>query len=233
MTGLRALALDFGGTLARPGPSTDGRTVAKALRELPGAVVPERFAETFDAVARRMRRADREGSRQTPFPRQLGQTADECHAILPDLVRAWEAVFTAVPDADIDLDAARTLRELHESGWVCVLACDTQRPEIVRRRTLQAAGILDCFEALVLSSVVGVRKPHPAFFAAVAEAAGCLPGEILFVGDTRAKDVVAPIEYGMRAVLVAADRPTNLDPSILVIRHLAELPSQLEALDDR
>ncbi|MBX6382503.1 MAG: HAD family hydrolase [Microbispora sp.] len=261
MTDVHALALDFGGTLARPGPDPDGHTVAAALRKLSGTVVPEGFAETFDAVTRRVRRIDRESGRQTPFTEQLHRAAEGCGAALPDLDAAEEAVFTEVPDAEIDPSAARTLRELHASGLVCVLACDSRRSESVRRRTLDAAGILGCFDALVLSSTLGVRKPHPAFYAAVVEAArppardkqlvggapppprggaagggaGAAPpaGEILFVGDTPAKDAVAPTAYGMRSVLIADDRPAGLDPSIGVIRRFSELPSYLEGLHDR
>lgn len=232
MTDVHALALDFGGTLARPGPDPDGHTVAAALRKLSGTVVPEGFAETFDAVTRRVRRIDRESGRQTPFTEQLHRAAEGCGAALPDLDAAEEAVFTEVPDAEIDPSAARTLRELHASGLVCVLACDSRRSESVRRRTLDAAGILGCFDALVLSSTLGVRKPHPAFYAAVVEAAGRPAGEILFVGDTPAKDAVAPTAYGMRSVLIADDRPAGLDPSIGVIRRFSELPSYLEGLHD-
>lgn len=232
MTDVHALALDFGGTLARPGPDPDGHTVAAALRKLSGTVVPEGFAETFDAVTRRVRRIDRESGRQTPFTEQLHRAAEGCGAALPDLDAAEEAVFTAVPDAEIDPSAARTLRELHASGLVCVLACDSRRSESVRRRTLDAAGILGCFDALVLSSTLGVRKPHPAFYAAVVEADGRPAGEILFVGDTPAKDAVAPTAYGMRSVLIADDRPAGLDPSIGVIRRFSELPSYLEGLHD-
>jgi putative hydrolase of the HAD superfamily len=137
-------------------------------------------------------------------------------------------VFTAVPDGDVGTETARTLHELHACGLVCVLACDTQRPEVVRRRTLDRAGILDCFDALVLSSMVGVRKPHPAFYAAVVEAAGCRAEEILFVGDTPVKDAIAPMAYGMQSVLIAAERPVHLDPSIGVIRQFGELPAHLE-----
>ncbi|WP_327048330.1 HAD family hydrolase [Microbispora sp. NBC_01189] len=233
MTDVHALALDFGGTLARPGPSPEGHMVANALRELAGAAIPQEFAETFDTVTRWLRQADQESNGQTPLAEQLCKAAEECGAALPDLDAAVEAVFTAVPDAEIDPDAARTLRNLHASGLVCVLACDTQRPEAVRRRTLGAAGILDCFDALVLSSTIGVRKPHPAFYAAVVEAAGHPASEIMFVGDTPAKDAVAPVAYGMRSVLIADDRPVGLEPSIGVLRHISELPAYLEALHAR
>ncbi|WP_433259797.1 HAD family hydrolase (plasmid) [Streptosporangium sp. CA-135522] len=229
-----ALALDFGGTLARPGPNPDAATVTEVLRGLPGASIPDGFAAVFDQVARRVRAADRQRGEQTAFAEQVRLAALESGAVLDDPAAATRAVFTAVPDAEIDARAARALRELHDSGLICVLACDTQRPESVRRRTLRDAGISDCFDALVLSSTLGVRKPHPRFYAAVVEATGCPAAEILFVGDTPAKDVIGPRTHGMRAVLISAEgRPAELDPAIGVIAHLAELPAYLESLHER
>ncbi|NVI87515.1 HAD family hydrolase [Actinomadura sp. BRA 177] len=228
---VRALAVDFGGTLAQPGPSPDGAMVAGALRNLKGTSVPEDFATAFDAVARQTRREDRAHGTQSPFADQLMAAARACAAVIPDPHGATEAVFTAVPDAGILPEAAATLRRLHSDGLVCVLACDTQRPEAVRRRTLRAAGIEDCFEALVLSSTIGVRKPHPYFYNAVLEKARCPAEEVMFVGDMPEKDAIGPHRRGMRAVLISpGSRPDNLPDPVGVIRHFTELPGYLEAL---
>ncbi|WP_051967327.1 HAD family hydrolase [Kitasatospora mediocidica] len=233
MVDVRALALDFGGTLARPGPRPDGAIVAEVLRGLAGTVVPDGFPAVFDAVGRRIRREDRARGVQSLFAEQLHRAARECGAVLPDLPGAIEALFTAVPDAEVDPAAADALRRVRRDhgGLRCVLACDTQRPESVRRRTLRAAGLADCFDALVLSSTVGARKPHRRFYDAVVDAAGCRPQEILFVGDTPAKDAIGPHAYGMRAVLVTpAARPDGLPQEIGVIGHFAELPGYLARL---
>ncbi|SFK20041.1 haloacid dehalogenase superfamily, subfamily IA, variant 3 with third motif having DD or ED [Streptosporangium canum] len=224
---VEALAVDFGGTLARPGPNPDAAIIAEALHGLPGTVIPDGFAAAFDDVTRQVRAADRQRGEQTPFAEQLRRSGVH----LPNPAAAAEAVFTAVPDADVDPRAADALRQLRRMGLVCVLACDTQRPESVRRRTLDAAGIGDCFDALVLSSTLGVRKPHPRCYAAVIAASGCPPERIMFVGDTPAKDAVAPYTYGMRATLISpSGRPEGLDPAIGVITHLSDLPAYLEGL---
>ncbi|MGW4731713.1 HAD family hydrolase [Streptomyces shenzhenensis] len=230
---VRALAVDFGGTLAQPGPSPDGATVAQTLKELENTVVPEGFAAAFEDAARQVRQEDRSRGVQSPFAEQLARAARRCAAVIPDPQAATEAVFTAVPDAFVDTRSAATLRRLHVSGLVCVLACDTQRPETVRRRTLRAAGIEDCFDALVLSSTLGVRKPHPRFYDTVVERAGCPAAEIVFVGDTPAKDAIGPYEHGMRAVLITSGpRPDGLPAPVGVIGDFTELPAYLEALDD-
>ncbi|GGO85153.1 hypothetical protein GCM10012280_18280 [Wenjunlia tyrosinilytica] len=223
-----ALALDFGGTLARPGPRPTGEVVAAALKGMAGTRIPDGFAPLFDTVHQRVREADRANGGHTPFAEEIRRTARECGAVVPDPEGAVPVVFTALPDAEVDPEAARALRLMRETGLVCVMAADTERPEAVRRRTLERAGIGHCFDALVLSSELGVRKPNPAFYAAVVEAADCPPQEILFVGNTPDKDILGPRAHGMRSVLVAPDgRPPGLDERIPVIAHFADLPSYL------
>ncbi|GII52818.1 hypothetical protein Pth03_12070 [Planotetraspora thailandica] len=232
MSTVRALAIDFGGTLANPGPSPDGSKVAGILGSLPGMTVSDGFAAVFDSITGQLRRTDRDLGTQTPFAERLCQAAIESGTVLPENVDTIvEKVFTAIPDGEIDAAAAQTLRLLHDRGMTCVLACDTQRPSTTRRATLQSAGILNCFHALVLSSEIGVRKPHSRFYDAVVAAAGCPVSEILFVGDTPAKDAIAPHARGMRSVLIATQRPAGLEESIGVIEHFSMLPEYLEALD--
>jgi putative hydrolase of the HAD superfamily len=54
---------------------------------------------------------------------------------------------------------------------------------------------------------LGVEKPHPDAYAAAIAAAGCEPGEILFVGDTYEADVAGPERAGMQALLVRRPHP--------------------------
>jgi putative hydrolase of the HAD superfamily len=54
---------------------------------------------------------------------------------------------------------------------------------------------------VVLSSAIGVRKPAPAFFAAICRQTGFQPGEILHVGDDPANDYAGAEAAGLRAVL--------------------------------
>lgn len=226
---LRALAVDFGGTLARSGPQPDGQTVARVLADRMGVTIPIGFSTAVEAVQQRVWESDRRSMTHTAFAEVLRQAAERCGAALPDPVGAAEAVFMVMPDAHVDQRAAHALRLLRKRGLVCVLACDTQRPETVRRRTLHTAGVADCFDALVLSSTLGLRKPHPEFYAAVINAAGCSAEEIMFVGDTPVKDAVEPRAFGMSSILVApTGRPDGVDEKIPVVPAFAALPSYLE-----
>lgn len=52
------------------------------------------------------------------------------------------------------------------------------------------------------SARLGVRKPDPAFFTALVEAAGCAPGEAAYVGDRVDNDVLPANAAGMVSVHV-------------------------------
>ncbi|MFF3693297.1 HAD family hydrolase [Streptomyces sp. NPDC002221] len=224
MARTRVLALDFVGTLAGHGPAPHGRFVAGVLQGLPGAAIPADFPARFDAVTGRPGEPGRPRGVRTLFPVRLGRAAQDCGAVVPDLRLATEAVFAALPDAEVDPRAAAAVRELRASGLSLVLAANTDRPEPVRRGTLQDAGIAHCFDALVLSSTLGVRKPDRRFYAEVARVAGCPAGDILFVGDNARTDALGPRAYGMSAVLVRpGPRPEALPPDIATIPHIGEL----------
>ncbi|MDS1271810.1 HAD family hydrolase [Lipingzhangella sp. LS1_29] len=229
MARIRALAVDFGGTLAHSTPRVEGRTVARVLSGSLGLRLPEEFALSFDIAHRHAWQDDRASGAHTLFSRVLTMAAHGCGVHLPDPDRASEVVFSSLPDGQVDAEAAGAVQSLSAAGLRCVLACDSQRPEAVRRRTLEEAGIGACFHAVVLSSELGWRKPHPRFYATVIAAAGREPEEIVFVGDTPAKDVQGPRAHRMEAVLVAPpEKVAALDPGVGVIRRFAELPAYLE-----
>lgn len=76
-------------------------------------------------------------------------------------------------------------------------------------------------ERLVISSLVGVRKPGGVFFAEVVRAAGCDPFDILFVGDDPDNDYHGANAAGMKAVLLDEHGKHEGIPSR--VRSLAEL----------
>jgi len=75
-------------------------------------------------------------------------------------------------------------------------------------------------DRLVISSLVGHRKPGRPFYAEVVRQASVEPGEILYVGDDRRNDYDGALEAGMEAVLLA---PDGAEPGIRSIRSLTEL----------
>ena len=68
---------------------------------------------------------------------------------------------------------------------------------------------------LVISSEVGYRKPHPAFYRAACASLGFPPERVLCVGDDPENDVRGAGRAGLRGLLLDrdGDRPDGLAPS--------------------
>ncbi len=67
---------------------------------------------------------------------------------------------------------------------------------------LEAAGLLQYFDVVLDSALVGVEKPDPAIFRAALDALGVRPDEALYVGDLYEVDVLGARAAGMDAVLL-------------------------------
>ena len=91
---------------------------------------------------------------------------------------------------------------------------------------LEAAGIRDLFEVIVVSDAVGWRKPRPDIFREALARTGADPARTLFVGDRADIDVVGAHCVGMDAAWINPDRaplPEGIEPPEYEIRDLAEL----------
>ncbi len=120
-------------------------------------------------------------------------------------------------------DTAATLEALAARGLTLGLASNYDarllsvaagRPELARLVT-----------NVVVSSLVGVRKPGLEFFDAVVAAAGCDPAEILFVGDDFGNDYAGATAAGMVPVLLdPAGKLPDVPRRITSLAGLLELP---------
>lgn len=84
------------------------------------------------------------------------------------------------------------------------------------------------------SASLGVRKPDIRFFELVVELAGCLPGEIAYIGDRVDNDVLPAAAAGLIAVHVRRGPWGRLQPTppeaALGVDDLASLPEALASL---
>jgi HAD superfamily hydrolase (TIGR01509 family) len=102
-----------------------------------------------------------------------------------------------IEPGDFYPDALPCLAECKAAGWVVGLAGN--QPAAAERALLA----LDLDVDVVASSGTwGVEKPSPEFFRLLAEAAGCEPAEVAYVGDRIDNDVVPARAAGMVAVFV-------------------------------
>jgi putative hydrolase of the HAD superfamily len=65
---------------------------------------------------------------------------------------------------------------------------------------IQALGIREYFEVILISESEGIRKPDPAIFLRAAEKMNLLPEECVYVGDHPTNDVMASKDAGMRGI---------------------------------
>lgn len=99
----------------------------------------------------------------------------------------------------------------------------------VQRTKLDATGLADVFDLVVISGELGCGKPDPRIYAVALEGIGARPENAIMVGDNFRRDVAAAQDVGIRGVWIAAGRPSP-DPSVtpfLTIDTLAELPGLL------
>jgi 5'-nucleotidase len=86
------------------------------------------------------------------------------------------------------------------------------------------------FDAVILSDEVGVMKPHREIFRLAEEALGCIPEELVYVGDNYVSDIEGAKDAGWYAVWLSAQQsqnPQNRADATLATLH------EIEALFDR
>ncbi|WP_276946936.1 HAD family hydrolase [Ferrimicrobium acidiphilum] len=100
-------------------------------------------------------------------------------------------------ESDLYTDARPTLAALQASGLVVGIAGNqTARAEMILHNLNLPA------DWITTSEHLGVEKPSPEFFAAIASLAGCETSEILYVGDRLDNDIAPAQAMGMATVLI-------------------------------
>lgn len=119
----------------------------------------------------------------------------------PDLVmavnQAWNDSFASATFALPQTKAS--LRRLR-AGYALGIVSNSLAPNTVM--DLRVAGLLDFFGAVVISSDIGKRKPHPVIFSTALEKLGLHPAEAVFVGDNLYEDIYGASQLGMKTVLI-------------------------------
>jgi len=103
--------------------------------------------------------------------------------------------------ADLIPGMAEALRGFKEQGYPLALVADSRPhtpPNVLRQH-----GLLDLFETLAISEVVGVSKPEPQIFYAALDALGIAPagyGRIAMVGNNLERDIAGANRLGLVSV---------------------------------
>jgi HAD superfamily hydrolase (TIGR01509 family) len=239
---VRAITVDFWGTLLLDPPSSDNRYKARRLRDfeniLAGAGTPVSGAALDRAYEASAVHLSRIWAKHRDIP-----VADHVRAIigsvssalatrlasdvLAALVDAYARPALLVPPA-VDEGALKALSALREEGYTLAVVSNTMRtPGATLRKVLERYGLLRCFAHTVFSDEVGVRKPDPAIFLGALRAVGGDPATAIHVGDDGMLDVGGARAAGMRVIQV-----TNASLKALGGRRPDAVIPSLSALPD-
>jgi putative hydrolase of the HAD superfamily len=126
-------------------------------------------------------------------------------------------------------DVKPTLVELHKRGYILgVLANTISETEIPA--WLEADGLAPYFEAVVLSVLLGCRKPDPEIYLEAARRAGVEPSHCAYVGDNPSRDILGArlAGFGMAIILLEPttlqkEPPSGRDKPDHIIRECGDL----------
>lgn len=226
---VRAVVLDFGGTLADSHIDLDEyhRGILGLLKVLGFRVGMSRLKKAITAAFERLERVRARGEELT-FEEvyahalsRLGVPAEE------ETLRMIHALFrrhfktTLYPCVE---EALRRLSKRYKLALLSNTLSDT--PRIV----LQQSRLIDYFDVVVCSRDLGIRKPNPRIFLYVLKKLGVEAEEAVHVGDSLEADVEGASAAGMRAIWVRGAEASSWTGT--AIRSVCELPELLAKLDD-
>lgn len=229
---VQGIVFDAVGTLIEPDPPVAVAYRAAALTQgvaIDLAEVKSRFRRAF----LQEEREDAAGLLETDEPRELlrwrrivGQVLHE----VPDPDRAfhdlWEHFGQSLAWRWFD-DVLPSVSALAALGLPIAVASNFDGR---LRRVIGGLGTIPSLvDALVVSSEVGYRKPHPAFFAAVSRRLGLAPERILYVGDDVENDLLGSERAGFRAVLI--DRKGNCTEGIAHVPDLHAVVAKVRSMN--
>jgi len=231
---IEAIFLDVGNTLRIVLDETEFRIQARqGLVELTGAkddpdTFYEKLADRYKVLRKRAKEdlveaTEREMWTQWMLP---DFPADKIGPLSGKLTRLWrDCDGRRVPRQD----ARETIIELHRRGYklgiIANTITETEIPDY-----LEADGLTSYFDAVILSSKVGIRKPNPEIYWEAARRIGVEPAKCVYVGDNPVRDFegTRAAGYGMFILFFepatqAKEPPTTEITPDHVIRETREL----------
>jgi putative hydrolase of the HAD superfamily len=245
---IKAITIDFWGTLLFDPPSSDNRYKGRRMKDFENVLAAAGFKVTLATLERAYDASGAYLGRLWQANRDV-PAADHVTAILrladPELpnhvpadvmealVDAYARPILLVPPA-VDVGAAAALRALRAQGYVLAVVSNTMRtPGTTLRKLLERFGLLEYFAHATFSDEVLVRKPDPQIFALTLRALGTDPSESVHVGDDAVLDVEGARAAGMRAIQVtsASLKALGARRPDVAIASLAALPAAIAELE--
>ncbi|MFA9557111.1 HAD family hydrolase [Evansella sp. AB-rgal1] len=96
-------------------------------------------------------------------------------------------------------------------------------------RNIQALGVADFFETILISEKEGVKKPNPEIFHRAMARLGVSPSECIYIGDHPENDMRAAMDVGMKTIWKVDSYFGDCEADYS-IRNLGEIPSIVEKI---
>jgi epoxide hydrolase-like predicted phosphatase len=198
---VKALIFDFGGVLVRTESEEPRRQVAERL----GLSPEELYAIVFESEASILAELGRMSSRDRwqRVSDLLGlHSAEECIAVMREFF-----------SGDVlDTELVECIRRMRGRYRLALLSNFTDSlPRLIENEF----GLGDCFDAIIVSALVGMRKPDPAIYRLTLERLQVAPEEAVFIDDI-AENVRAAASLGIQAIQFKSREALCADLSTLL-----------------
>jgi putative hydrolase of the HAD superfamily len=142
------------------------------------------------------------------------------------LTRLWrDSDGRRVPRPDVKETVIELSRRGYKLGIIANTITETEIPD-----WLEADGLTQYFQTVILSSKVGIRKPNPEIYLEAARRIGSEPQHCVYVGDNPVRDVEGVLDagYAMSIILfepatIKKEPPKGDIKADMIIKELREL----------
>jgi putative hydrolase of the HAD superfamily len=236
---IKNVLFDFGDTLVQASPQYSLDTCLSHLLESLSrndiSVSLEDFKRAYNATYERI--IARNSFREVPYSVVISQTLGLCgYSSEPTdkaIVEAAEAFMDCwIHARTMEKSIPSLLRRLRKRYTLGVVSNLAYSPAV--SKTLERFGVVEIFDAIIVSADVGWRKPSPKIFRKALQTMRISASETVYVGDELDHDIEGAKKVGMHTILLK--RPlTNMAASKAkpdhIIHEWKELPRAVKALD--
>lgn len=210
---IEAILFDMGGTLRgsiKKGEATKVEAAREIIALLGTDALPKEFStlitERFRAYTRWARETLTEVDERELWAKWIlpDWPAEQIHAIAMRLNEIWRE---ATADRIIFPETKEAVLELFRRGYRLGLVSNTVS-SVEIPRALEEMELTGCFETVILSCVVGLRKPDPAILLEAARRMDIDPEKCVYIGNLLNRDVQASKKANFAKVVILRDLET-------------------------
>lgn len=236
---IKAVLLDFGGTLVQTPPQFDYETCLVHLHQ---TLLKNGISVSYEDYRRfHIEIRDRVYARNSLKEVLFGSRISEALSSLGYFFKPTDKIVKETTDAfmepwiqarTVEKHVPSTLQRLKKKYKLGVVSNFGHSPTV--RITLERLGLVKFFDSVVVSADVGWRKPSPRIFQRALKALMVSASESVFVGDELDHDIEGAKKVGMLTILLR--KPSTEETRYKVepdetICGLKELPRALESLE--